>query len=169
MKKTALFFLFLISCWAYAQEHVIVLVDVSKSIQQEHFRQTRDVVKNVLLGNPINNGNYHLNMDAKSPIKFKSGTPLVFSGKKLLIMPFGETKWMNGPFAPKTIRSAGDIASYFESTYPKYVSDQRTYLDLARAKAAQIAKSQGISPLIKETSGLVTTIVLYRFHMVLVR
>ncbi|MDO5980943.1 hypothetical protein [Flavivirga spongiicola] len=146
MKKSILllFILSFVSIKTYTQEHVIILVDVSKSINQDHFRQAKEVVKNFVLGESIKNKNFMLNMDSKTFIKPESGIPLISSGKKLLIMPFGETKWMNGSFTPKIIRTKNDITAYFDSSYPKYVTDQRTYLNLAKAKAAQTAKSQGM-------------------------
>lgn len=129
---------------AIAQGDVIVLVDVSRSIQQSHFIEARSVVKNMLLGNPINNSNFVMNLDPRSSLKIGEGIPLVAKGKKIIIFPFGESWRINHIVDPKVIDTPSDISTYFDNNYPRQVSDQKTYLELSKAKMAQIAKSQGI-------------------------
>jgi len=130
---------------SYAQNDVIVLVDVSKSIKQQHFMEAREVVKNLLLGNPINNVNFTVNFDPRSSLKITKGQPLVSRGKKLIIFPFGESHRIYDMVNPKVVNSIpSDITSYFDQQYPRRVTDNKTYLELSKAKIAQIAKSQGL-------------------------
>lgn len=146
MKKLYILTLFLLlfPFLGNSQDNVVVLVDVSKSIKQSYFAQTKNVVKDIILGNPINNSNFSVSIDAKSPIIIGK-KPLISSGKKLLIMPFGETYWMNASFKPTSISILPtDVETYINSKYPTRVSDNRTYLKLAKARAAQVAKSQGM-------------------------
>ncbi|MEL7003959.1 MAG: hypothetical protein AAFN93_14650 [Bacteroidota bacterium] len=144
MKNIYVFLIFfLFQLGLCAQEHVVVLVDVSKSIKQSHFVEARSTVRQLLIGEKITSSNFTADLDTKSKVTL--GKAFIGKGSKVLIMPFGETKWMVGPFSPKVMRNfPKDLDQYFEAIYPKSVTDNKTYLQLAEAKAAQVAKSQGM-------------------------
>lgn len=130
----------------YGQDNVVVLVDVSRSIRQTHFEDAKDIISDILVGNGINNPLFAVEMDARSHIRIGTGTPLIGIGLKLLIIPFGEAHRMNGVFSPTVVnRIPEDVLSAMNIKYPTSVTDQQTYLKLAEAKAAQIAKSQGMN------------------------
>lgn len=140
--------LFLLLCllhctWAFGQGYVFVLVDVSKSVDPADLREGRLALRDVLLGQqPTNTIEYGgQNSDLS---KFR-----VQPGDKLVILCFGEkstvASWQNRIYPVTMSRLPDDVVDYVEKNYPSRLTDNRTYLSLAKARVAEYAKSQNLS------------------------
>ena len=131
------------SIFCYSQKDVIVLVDISKSIKQNDFVAVKQTVKNLLKGKYISPNEIKIEVDKKTTLNIGDEIPLFKLGDKLLIIPFGERKrfWDNTYNFDKVT----DLDLYFENNYPKRVTDNKTYLELAKIKAANTAKETNVN------------------------
>ena len=131
----------LYSFLCYSQQDVIVLVDISRSIEQSHFTEARKVVKNILVGEDIKNTDFTLRPFLNTTLKVGNGNPLLGSGNKLLIIPFGEPRFWDINY---NFEQVTNFDTFFEINYPNSVTDSKTYLELAKIKAANTAKKNGV-------------------------
>jgi len=121
----------------YGQDNIFVLVDKSKSVKQSDQLQARQLLVNILSGTQVDgsvwrqSGNY----------SFRQVAP----GTKFMIMPFGDKATvMNYSALINIIGAASDIANYVNLYYPTQLTDDWTFITLAKARLAEIAKENGI-------------------------
>ncbi len=139
MKKSILITFFIIFSFSlFAQDNVFVLVDISTSIKQHELEDAQQLVKDLLSGNTINTN------------KFKVDNTLpnytVKTGNKIMIMPFGDkTTIMNYIPLINTINSQADVNNYINLYFPVRPHDPWTYISLAKARLAEIAKRNNIN------------------------
>ena len=106
-----LLLLFFVAFQANAQENVFILVDVSKSVKQNELLNAKQLVKDILTGNPINS-NVFITDDNVQPT-------LLRAGSKIMIMPLGErTTVMN--YIPNIVdvNNQAEILSFIEQNFP---------------------------------------------------
>ncbi|MGB8193116.1 MAG: hypothetical protein WCF67_14405 [Chitinophagaceae bacterium] len=129
---------------ALPQQNIVILVDVSGSIPQLARTQTKNVLKDILMGKPISDPSFYYEKDPNSSLNI-NGTPLVSNGSQVLLIPFGDKSTSDKYAEIKVSNYPGDLLNFIDINYPTVFSDGFTYLTLAKAKAAQLAKQKGIS------------------------
>lgn len=130
--------LFFVAFQANAQENVFILVDVSKSVKQNELLNAKQLVKDILTGNPINSNVFITDGNAQPT--------LLRAGSKIMIMPLGErTTVMN--YIPNIVdvNNQAEILSFIEQNFPITPRDNWTYISLAKARMAEIAKKKNIN------------------------
>ncbi len=129
---------------AQQSQNVVILIDVSGSIPQQARTKTKEVVKDILLGRRINDPNFYYEKDPSSTLPVTSA-PLVSNGSRILLIPFGEK--VTSDYVKETTISSfpTDVTNFIDINYPTVFKDNFTFLTLAKAKAAQQAKSRGLS------------------------
>ncbi len=152
MRTTTLFFfLFLVAQTLFAQNNVFVLVDVSGSGPDKTIKvEAGNIVKD-LLANQFNSANYSKDWkwsDSLLPpfdrVKGTSQSLLTATlNSTLMIMPFGKQDRYENYKIQKISNLPSDVLAMFDNYYPKIFSDQYTYIEIAQAKAAGVAKTAG--------------------------
>jgi hypothetical protein len=129
---------------AQQPQNVVILVDVSGSIPQQARTNTKEVVKDILLGRRISDPNFYYEKDPSSTLPVTSA-PLVSNGSRILLIPFGEK--LTSDYVKETTISnfPNDVTNFIDINYPTVFKDNFTFLTLAKAKAAQQAKNRGLS------------------------
>ena len=134
-----------------SQNDVIVLIDVSGSIDNDLFLEGKDGIQSLLLGNSIAN---KFIGDADNILK--TGQPLIGVGNRLLLLPFGNKNklgYLNDSKYPMEIMQKVPEDIYKEFTnYPRYPNDTRTSLHLAEVKAGFRAHKDSLSEFILITA-----------------
>ncbi len=133
-----LLLLFFVAFQANAQENVFILVDVSKSVKQNELLNAKQLVKDILTGNPINSSVFITDGNVQPT--------LLRAGSKIMIMPLGErTTVMN--YIPNIVdvNNQAEIISFIEQNFPITPRDNWTYISLAKARMAEIAKKKNIN------------------------
>jgi|GEM_PF-6747859 len=130
---------------ARAQQNVVLLVDVSGSIPNAARNGAKDMVKDVLMGQAISNHAFYYEMDPQSTLRMP-GTPLVSSGSHVVLIRFGEKVTSDGHSDAILRNFPADLDNFLDAHYPtaSEYKDQYTFLTLAKAKAAQVAKQLGM-------------------------
>jgi hypothetical protein len=142
--KRILIFLFVAGFFlrAYPQNSsVFVLVDVSKSVSRSDLEKAKTALTDVLLGRSLSNA--HVNFGSASELLACQ----LQQGDRLSILKFGsKATLMNNDFSLTPVRNMpGDVIQQVNSRFPTALTDDRTYLVLAKAKVAEYAKSNNIS------------------------
>jgi len=130
--------LFFVAFKVDAQENVFILVDVSKSVTQNELLNAKQLVKDILTGNPINSSAFVTDGNIQPS--------LLKAGSKIMIMPLGErTTVMN--YIPNIVdvNNQADIISFVEQNFPITPKDNWTYISLAKARLAEISKKKNIN------------------------
>lgn len=148
---TLLFLFFLFELSLDAQNNVFVLVDVSGSGPADAIKTEAGVIVKDLLVDQFNPSNYNKEWkwsdSLMPPFDRVKGTsqPLLntAAGSTLMIMPFGQHNRYEDYKIQKISNLPDDVLSMFASYYPKTFSDQYTYIEVAQAKAAGVAKTAG--------------------------
>ena len=133
-----LLLLFIVAFQVNAQESVFILVDVSKSVNQNELLNAKQLVKDILTGNPINSSVFITDGNVQPS--------LLRAGSKIMIMPLGErTTVMN--YIPNIVdvNNQAEIISFIEQNFPVTPRDNWTYISLAKARMAEIAKKKNIN------------------------
>jgi|WetSurMetagenome_2_1015567.scaffolds.fasta_scaffold04488_2 LPXTG-motif cell wall-anchored protein len=121
----------------YGQENIFVLVDKSKSIRQTDLMRARQLLIDILSGSSIDGSTWQYGGN----YSFKQVTP----GTKLMIMPLGDKETVTNYSARiNTIGTSSDIANYVDLFFPTKLTDDWTFITLAKARLAEIAKKEGI-------------------------
>jgi hypothetical protein len=138
MKQFILLFLLCSTTLSAQVDNIIVLVDVSGSVKKFSPNETSVVISEVIEGRNISNGNYTLETFSSSKIT----APLTASGKKFIIVPFGNLERDSEAAFIKAIDifNLTDVQGILNRDYPKSFSDSKTYRTLAIARTAQLAK-----------------------------
>ena len=143
MKRLLIFLVCLGSCIrAFPQQsNVFVLVDVSKSVNRPDLDNARQALTDVLLGKPLSNA--HVNYGSPSELL----ACRLQSGDRLSVLKFGNKETiMNNDFSLSRVTNLpDDLLQVLNSRFPRDLTDNRTYLMLAKAKVAEYAKSNNIS------------------------
>jgi len=133
-----LLLLFFVAFQANAQENVFILVDVSKSVKQNELLNAKQLVKDILTGNPINSSAFITDGNVQPS--------LLRAGSKIMIMPLGErTTVMNYNPNIVDVNNQAEIISFIEQNFPITPRDNWTYISLAKARMAEIAKKKNIN------------------------
>ncbi|MBR9999770.1 MAG: VWA domain-containing protein [Cyclobacteriaceae bacterium] len=121
--------------------NVFVLVDVSKSVNQSDLNQAKTTLTDVLLGNSLSNA--FVNFGSPAELLTCKLEP----GDKIAILKFGNKQTLtDNNFNLAQIRDMPeDVLQQVNQGYPRNLTDDRTYLMLAKAKVAEYAKSNNIS------------------------
>lgn len=144
--------LLLVSFIANGQtNHVVLLVDVSGSVRKYDPYEVKNLMKSVLTGNPNPNPNYYYEPASGSNFKLFNGQPLVGVGSKIIIIPFGDITTSNNSHIETIKSSATEVEQMLDLYYPREFSDNLTYITLAKAKAAEVAKNSGLNSYIMFT------------------
>lgn len=121
----------------YSQESIFVLVDKSKSINQSDLLLARKLLIDILAGTQVD----RLRWRHEGDYSFRQVAP----GTKLMIMPFGDKATiMNYSATINIIGTASDVTNYVNLYYPTQLTDSWTFITLAKARLAEIAKEKGI-------------------------
>lgn len=130
--------LFFVAFKVNAQENVFILVDVSKSVKQNELLNAKQLVKDILTGNPINSNTFITDGNIQPS--------LLKTGSKVMIMPLGERSTVMN-YIPNIVdvNSQADIISFIEQNFPITPKDNWTYISLAKARMAEIAKKKGFN------------------------
>ncbi len=132
--------LMLVASLAIAQEHLFVLVDVSKSVSKSELQKAKDVLENVLTGTQLSHG-------AAVTQGKEQDLPLFALQQydKLAIATFGDlnTSLQITP-NPTTIQNIGADVETVLNSITWRPTDNTTYIVLAKARIAAYAKKQGI-------------------------
>lgn len=129
--------LIILSFQLNAQDNVFVLVDVSKSVRQAELVNAKQLVKDIIQGNPVNTSIFTIRGTLPS---FS-----IITGSKLMIMPLGDRSTvMNYIPTINGVNNNNDINNYVEQYFRTNPTDIRTYLTLAKARCADIAYTNSI-------------------------
>lgn len=142
-----IFLLMLAQTFCLAQGNVFVLVDVSGSGPSVAKSQARDLVRDIVLAQfdpSKHDPKWKWSNGLQTPLDPQKGAtqPLLdFStNPTLVIMPMGgKDSYKNYKIAP--VASPAEASSFFARYYPPSFNDPYSYLDIARAKAAGVARS----------------------------
>ena len=130
--------LFIVAFQSNAQENIFILVDVSKSVKQNELLNAKQLVKDFLTGNPINSSVFITDGNVQPS--------LLRAGSKIMIMPLGErTTVMNYIPNIMDVNNQAEIISFIEQNFPITPRDNWTYISLAKARMAEIAKKKNIN------------------------
>lgn len=153
MRKLSGFLWFTLLCCLNVggQSNAFVLVDVSGSGPSNAKSQARDIVRDVLTSQ-YSPGKYdpkwEWSKDLQPPLDRNKGCtqPMLdfASNATLMIMPMGlKDRYRDYRISPVT--SVIEASAFFSRHYPVVFSDSYSYLEIARAKAAGVARSAGIT------------------------
>ena len=139
MKRILLLFTLFIHLTALAQvDNIIVLIDVSGSVQKYDPTASAEVVSDVIEGLSISNPNFTLETFNGSKIT----PPLTGINKKMIVIPFGnlERDDFAKTIVPEDIFDVRDVRKILSYNFPKQFNDTKTYRELAEARTAELAK-----------------------------
>lgn len=152
MRNLSFFVLPLLICClnANGQNNAFVLVDVSGSGPSSAKSQARDIVRDIL-NNQYSPGKYdplwEWSKTLQPPLDPNKGctqSMFNFSNSTLMIMPMGsKDRYRDYRITP--VASTTDVSAFFSRNYPSTFNDSYSYLEIARAKAAGVARSAGIT------------------------
>ncbi len=140
MKQLVIILLFFTCIKVHSQNHVFVLVDVSKSVSQRQLTDAKLALNEVLTGTPLSKA-FVAQGNPQDLANFK-----MISGDRLSIVRFGSlstTLAINPNPAPVT-NPASDINKIINSV-SWTPTDNQTYITLAKAKIAEYAKRQQLT------------------------
>lgn len=142
MKKLFLLFCLCSTTLLAQVDNIIVLVDVSGSVQKFGPRETAKVIAEVAEGKTIGNGDYSLEIFSGSTI----APPLTSAKKKMLVVPFGDLRRDNetATLRATDIFNVSDVKVVLDKEFPTTFADKKTYRTLAMARTAQLAKKFGM-------------------------
>ena len=138
MKKILYLIIFLSAALnVTAQENIFILVDVSLSVKKKQLHDAKQLMKNVLTGKPINSSVFYT---------VKNFQPKIIpAGSQILIMPLGERNTvMNYNPIIEDVNNESEIISFINKKFPTNPKDNWTYISLAKARLAEIAKKHSI-------------------------
>jgi len=138
MKKILYLIFFLLAALnVTAQENIFILVDVSLSVKGSQLQDAKQLVKNVLIGKPVNSSIFYTvgNFQPK----------IIPAGSQILIMPLGERNTvMNYTPIIEEVNDESEIIRFINKQFPTTPKDNWTYISLAKARLAEIAKKHSI-------------------------
>lgn len=134
-------FVFLNIVSAYSQDHVFVLVDVSRSVRASDLASAKQVLTDILIGS------VPANVTVAGGTTADLASFKINANDKLAIVKFGDlqTSASISPVAVTMANLPGDIVQTMNNSFPLTPTDNSTYFKLAKAKIAEHAKSLRIS------------------------
>ena len=146
------FFLIIVG---FGQSGVFVLVDVSASGPSSEFPRAdaKRITKELITGNYKENNFPDWEWSGEQDIiienirKGNSPSQAIIDVKKdnyIMVMPFG-IKNRYKDYRIEKVENLQEVEQFLESYYPSRFKDQQTYIEIARAMAASIAKSKDVS------------------------
>jgi len=122
-----------------AQENVFILVDVSKSVKQSELNNSKQLLIDLCNGSSIDLTKWRIVGGSLSHYS------LLRRGGRLMIMPFGNSSTIMS-YTPniKQVNNSQEAINIINTTFNFNPTDNSTYLALAKAKCAVIAKDNGI-------------------------
>jgi hypothetical protein len=141
--KRLLTILFCLSCSvaAKSQEHIFVLVDISTSVSNNHLAQSKQALKDILQGNTPST----FTADGSNQTSIPNLS--LKQNDKLILMKFGTKATIinYSPIITSISNFPSQLVSIIDSYYPSSTTDNATFISLAKAKIAEIAKSNKIN------------------------
>jgi hypothetical protein len=149
--KRLLTILFCLTCTfaAVAQEHVFILVDVSGSRGADAIKtEAKNQVYNLLLGQYSANGWNPVTITDKKIsdlINSVSRQPLIGQNSWVCIVPFGNKDTYKRYTTGQNKNHPIDFQNLFNQNYPTKFTDGFTYMSIAEAFTASLAKTYNIN------------------------
>lgn len=138
----------LCSLSAFPQENVFILVDVSGSRAGDAIKgDAKNQMLNLIIGQYSPNGWSAVNVSDKrisELINKKSNQPLLENSSYVCLIPFGE-KDTYKKYSLVQIRNVIDFQDFYNRTYPTKFNDGFTYIQIAEAFTASLAKTYRIN------------------------
>ncbi len=135
-----------------AQSSAFVLIDVSGSGPNRNMKEeakliSRDLIQGKFDAQRFSNWTWLAKTGAIEDIVNGSGKPLVDPNQDgyIMIMPFGEKDTYKKYTVEKVNNTQNDVINFYNTYYPKNYYDDWTYPEIARAKAASVAKGNQVN------------------------
>ena len=132
-----------------AQEHVFILVDVSGSMGANPIKtEAKNQVYNLILGQYSANGWNPVTITDKKItdlINTVSKQPLIGQNSWVCIMPFGNKDTYKRYSIVQNKNHPIDFQNFFNQNYPSKFTDGLTYISIAEAFTASLAKTYNIN------------------------
>lgn len=142
-------FFLLLSILGQAQDHVFILVDVSGSRRNDPIKMdARNQVHDLIMGNYQTNGWEAVKVTDKkldAQINGKSQKALIGANSWVCIMPFGEKGTYQRYELQQNKNHPADFNQLFNTHYPTVFRDNYTYIQIAQAFTASLAKSYNLN------------------------
>ena len=151
MKRRLLALVFFLACTLItrAQEHIFVLVDVSGSRGMDPIKtEAKDQVYNLLMGQYTANGWNPVTITDKKVsdiISSASKQPLIGNNSWICIVPFGNKDTYKRYSITQSKNYPLDFQNLFLQHYPASFKDGYTYIQIAEAFTASLAKTYNIN------------------------
>ncbi len=141
--------------YSYAiQDNVIILVDVSGSVNTTAATDAKELIKSIVNGqfNAANYPNWQSWSVTRTPdfselydmSQSRQTTPLIGVGQQVALMKIGIKDRCYEPFNSTSISDISYFNDFLDKNFPANFNDQWTYIDLTRAKTAASAHARGI-------------------------
>jgi hypothetical protein len=141
--------------YSYAiQDNVIILVDVSGSVNTTAATDAKELIKSIVNGqfNAANYPNWQSWSVTRTPnfselydmSQSKQTTPLIGVGQQVALMKIGIKDRCYEPFNSTSISDISYFNDFLDKKFPADFNDEWTYIDLTRAKTAASAHARGI-------------------------
>lgn len=142
-------FFLMLAVLGQAQDHVFILVDVSGSRGNDPIKmQAKSQVYNLIMGNYRANDWDAIKVTDKklaAIINGKSNKALIAANSWACVMPFGEKSTYENRKLILNKNHPTDFNQLFNTYYPTVFSDNHTYIQIAQAFTASLAKSNNIN------------------------
>ncbi len=158
MKRTVIILMTLLVCMilpskvdAQKVKDAFVLVDVSGTMKHSQTNsEAKEIIKSLLQGN-LSLSDYPgwsrvmtKGLDGNCPLLSENSVPLVSSGGKVCIIPFGDMDRVKD----YKFLDMSNFESSFNTSFPTSFRDAWTYITLAKAYAVNVASLNGISGMV---------------------
>ena len=131
------------------QSSVVVIVDVSGSGPDLQIKnEAKEITRQLILGTYSQRPDWKWYNESSPISEIVQGNiiPLIDPSKDgyLMIMPCGNKNRYKDYKVTKVNQLPGDLNLFLDQSYPNVFNDQRTYIKIAQAKAASLAKGNSI-------------------------